>query len=248
MKKNSWQIVLGIILIFISATAYYIHFLIFRDLHHILIYLVGDIAFVFLEVLLVTLVLHNLLEIRECRTRLEKLNMVIGAFFSEVGTRLIILFQELDQPNGLKTELNFNDQWNRLDFNRVRNRIVSYQISPDTRKGDLEGLRSFLIQKREFLLRLLENPNLLEHELFTDLLWAVFHLTEELESRTHLDHLSREDHEHLANDIKRAYGHLLREWINYIEHLKNNYPFLFSLSSRTNPFNPDARVEIGERG
>jgi len=30
------------------------------------------------------------------------------------------------------------------------------------------------------LLGLLGNPNLLEHDSFTDLLWAVFHLMEEL--------------------------------------------------------------------
>jgi hypothetical protein len=33
----------------------------------------------------------------------------------------------------------------------------------------------FLLEERDFLLRLLENPTLLEHESFTDLLRAVFH-------------------------------------------------------------------------
>ena len=60
----------------------------FRDTHHIFIYLIGDIAFVFLEVLLVTLILHQLLRYREKKAMLNKLNMVIGAFFSEVGGEL----------------------------------------------------------------------------------------------------------------------------------------------------------------
>ena len=46
--------------------------------------------------------------------------------------------------------------------------------------GNLDELKLFLISKRNFLLMLLENPNLLEHDAFTDLLRAVFHLTEEL--------------------------------------------------------------------
>ena len=44
------------ILIALSATMYAIHYLIFSDYHHIFIYLVGDIAFVPLEVLFVVIV------------------------------------------------------------------------------------------------------------------------------------------------------------------------------------------------
>ncbi len=78
MKKYNWQISLGLILIIISAIVYLFHYAIFRDSHHIFIYLIGDIAFVFIEVLMVTLVIHSLLNIREKRERLEKLNMLIG--------------------------------------------------------------------------------------------------------------------------------------------------------------------------
>ncbi len=92
MKKHNWQISLGIILIIFSFIVYLIHYAIFRDPHHIFIYLIGDIAFVFIEVLMVTLVIHSLLNVREKKERLEKLNMLIVVFFSEVGTRLLVLF------------------------------------------------------------------------------------------------------------------------------------------------------------
>ena len=98
----------------------------------------------------------------------------------------------------------------------------------------------FLIQKRGFLLRLLENPNLLEHERFTNLLWATFHLAEELEARESMKNLPGTDLEHIAGDIKRLYGHLVAEWVAYVEHLKSNYPFLFSLVVRMNPFKEHA--------
>ena len=62
-------------------------------------------------------------------------------------------------------------------------------------------MRDLLLKKRDFLLRLLENPNLLEHDSFSSLLLAVFHLTEELAQRTDLSHLSRSDREHLAGDV-----------------------------------------------
>jgi len=37
---------------------------------------------------------------------------------------------------------------------------------------------------------------------------------------------------------------LANEWVDYMRHLKNNYPFLFSLAMRTNPFDQDASVII----
>ena len=98
MKRNIWQLYLGILLIVLSTLVYFFHFLIFRDPHHIFIYLIGDIAFVFIEVLMVTLVIHSLLIMREKRERLEKLNMLIGVFFSEIGTKLLTIFSDCD-PN-----------------------------------------------------------------------------------------------------------------------------------------------------
>ena len=90
-------------------------------------------------------------------------------------------------------------------------------------------------------MRMLENPNLFEHDQFTDLLWAVFHLSEELVLRgEELDNLPKTDYEHLAGDLRRAYSQLTELWLQYTQHLKENYPFLFSLAARVNPMNPAA--------
>jgi hypothetical protein len=83
---------------------------------------------------------------------------------------------------------------------------------------------------------MLENPNLLEHDRFTDLLWAVTHLDEELEARTSFIGLPEKDLEHLAVDIQRMYDHLASEWLDYVQHLREKYPYLFSLVLRTHPF------------
>lgn len=80
----------------------------------------------------------------------------------------------------------------------------------------------------------------MEHEAFTDLLRAIFHLREEFEYRTDLHKLPENDYQHLSGDINRVYGLLVLEWVAYIQYLKENYPYLFSLAIRTNPFNPDA--------
>jgi len=241
MKRISWQVILGLSLILLSIFFYLIHYAIFRDPHHIFIYLIGDVAFVFTEVLLVTLIIHQLLNVREKRARLEKLNMVIGAFFSEVGTRLITYFSDFDPKlDKIREELIVTTGWSEQDFSSVSKRLKSYDYEVEIQKVELEYLGGFLMEKRDFLLRLLENPNLLEHESFTELLRAVFHLTEELQSRESISQLPDTDYDHLSGDIKRAYILLVHQWVDYMKHLKDNYPYLFSLAMRTNPFDQSA--------
>ena len=95
------------------------------------------------------------------------------------------------------------------EFIKVGKNIRRYEVSINSKKGDLNEVKIFLIRKRQFLLNLLENPNLLERESFTNLLWAVFHLTDELAHRADLKKLPDSDYQHLAGDIKRAYHQLL---------------------------------------
>lgn len=247
MRRFRWQILLGLSLIVLSVMLYLLHYAIFRDPHHVFIFLVGDIAFVPIEVLLVTLIIHQLLEVREKRSLLEKLNMIIGVFFSEVGASLLIYFSDFDPKlDQIKEELIVTDDWSEQEFASVAKHLKTHDYQVDIKKVSLEDLRRFLIEKRDFLLRLLENPNLLEHESFTGLLWAIFHLTEELINREDITSLPDTDCEHLAGDIRRAYTLLVCEWLDYMKYLKRNYPYLFSLAMRTNPFDQEASPVISE--
>ena len=245
MKRYRWQILLGLTLIVSSAVLYFIHYLIFRDIRHIILYLISDIAFVPINVLLVTLIIAWLLNKREKRALLNKLNMVIGAFFSEVGTRLFKCIFRFDAHfDKIRGNFIMTADWSDAEFKNAGKRIIGYDYKIESRRGNLEELRDCLVGKREFMLALLENPNLLEHESFTELLWAVFHLTEELDYRKNVRQLSDADYAHISNDIKRAYIALISEWLKYMKHLKNEYPYLFSLAVRINPFDPNAKPEI----
>lgn len=241
MKRFNWQVILGLLLTIISASIYIIHYALFKDSHHIFIYLLGDIAFLPIDVLLVTLIIHRVLGMREKRAMLEKMNMVIGAFFSEVGTELLKILAEFD-PNIDKNskELVVKSNWSNRKFVDTSKSFKDYDYEYKHQPLELDDLKIFLSGKRDFLLRLLENPNLLEHEAFTDLLWAVLHLTEELSNRKALKLLPDTDYAHLSGDMKRAYKSLISEWLIYMKHLKNNYPYLFSLAIRINPLDKDA--------
>jgi hypothetical protein len=167
--------------------------------------------------------------------------MVIGAFHSEVGTRLLALVAAADpEIAAIRSELVVGVRWTDEEYRRASRALATRKYRVDIARVDLGALREFLLGKRDFLLRLLENPNLLEHESFTDLLRAVFHLTEELEQRADFTTLPDTDMAHLSADTARAYSLLVREWLAYMKHLKDDYPYLFSLAIRTNPFDPQA--------
>ncbi|NYT05205.1 MAG: hypothetical protein GKC04_02355 [Methanomicrobiales archaeon] len=241
MTRLSWEMKLGIVLVALSAVVYTIKFLFLGDPENTYFYVFNALGFLPINVLLVTIVLNSLLSIRSKREKLQKLNMVIGTFFSEVGTGLLTALSDYDPCGGdIKKELVVKTEWGRDEFDRVSACLASHPFGVDIGVVRLEELREFLMQRRDFLLRLLENPVLLEHESFTELLRAVFHLTEELERRETLVGLPASDYAHLANDIARVYSLLVRQWLDYMRYLKENYPYLFSLAMRTNPFDSEA--------
>lgn len=244
-SRISWKVALGAALIVLSAMLYALHHAIFRDAHHIYIYLLGDVAFLPVEVFLVTIVIHELLTKREKRVMLKKLNMVIGAFFSEVGVRLLRGFVSADPAAADKrARLAAAGSWPEKNIKELVRYFKTCECSPAPTVEGFEELRRLLVAERMFLLGLLENPNLLEHESFTELLWAVFHLAEELEAREDFSKLPASDLKHLQGDVRRAYAALTVEWLRYMDHLRRQYPYLFSLAVRQNPFDATASVIV----
>lgn len=243
---------LGILLVIISIILYFLNLYLFQNVSNTGYYFSIDMAFLPIEVLFVVLVIESVITNREKQILLEKLNMVIGTFFSELGTELLKKFTKFDEDTEkIRKNLLINGEWTEKDFlsaaNTIKNFDYSLVINGHPPSVDfLIELKDFFKEKRKFLLVLMENPNLLEHETFTELLRAVFHLAEELENREDLTILAHNDYLHLKGDSERVYGILIYEWLHYMEHLMNNYPYLFSLALRMNPFDPYAKVEIDD--
>ncbi len=245
MKRLQGQIAMGLFLIALSAGLYIAQIRIFHAERDTFFYLFQDLAFVPIQVLLLTVIVDQVLRIREKMAMLNKLNMVIGTFFSEMGTGLLKSFAAFDDnADELGKALVVADNWSDAHFTAAAAHVRSHEYRMRFTKGDPRALKAFLAEKRDFLLGLLENPNLLEHESFTELLWAVFHLAEELSVRNDLSQLSEADSSHLAGDMRRAHALLVFAWLAYLKHLKQDYPYLFSFAVRTNPFDPEASVTV----
>ncbi len=237
--------VFAIVLISFSFVIYFEQLSIFQDPKTTSFYILQDFAFLPISILVVTLVLERLLELRDRQQRLEKIRMLTGTFFSWTGYQLLARLAALDEcrPEFEETLIAGAD-WTDDQFQRARNSIANHKVHLTPGRQDMGDLRSFLHERAEFMIRLLENPMILEHETFTELLRSVFHLVEELEFRDDLSSVPDCDLEHLRIDTERVYRLLVVEWIDHLQYLRRSYPFLYSLAIRTNPFNRQATAVI----
>ena len=245
LMRFSWQVKLGLILVSISIAVYSIKFLVLKNPADTLNYVFNSLGFLPISAFLVTIILNELLTRRSRRERLEKLNMVIGTFFSEVGTMLLAEISDCDPGlDGIRKRLLVRDTWQDQEFDDLKSFLEGYHYAIDINKIEIQKLTIFLNEKRNFLLRLLENPVILEHQTFTETLRTVFHLTEELERRSGVDELPTTDLSHINGDLVRVYRNISIQWVDYMKYLRKNYPYLFSLAIRTNPFDQEASVIV----
>lgn len=245
MPRLSWKIKISLILSGLTGVLTLLHIALFNDPRTLFFYLALDIVFVPVQVLLVSIVIEQLLSERETQIKRRKLNMVIGAFMGELGTRLLGDMNRLRvDARAFDAALNVDRDWKQNDYRQARQQVAASHLFFASTMGDLAGLRALLLPQRNFVLGLLQNANTLEHEAFSDLLLAVCHLTEELECRGDFALLPESDHQHLHGDILRAYGLLVTQWLSYMEHQQSHYPYIFSLAVRTSPFNPNASAVV----
>lgn len=174
---------------------------------------------------------------KEANERKRKVNMIVGVFFSEVGVPLIRnLKGAVKGDEALNKSLLVQPEWSEREFQDAKNNLKNCNFEIDINNVNLSEVHQLLREKRTLMVQLLQHPVLFEHEEFTDLLNAVFHLEEELSAREDFINLPESDLNHLAADTKRVVSLIVIQWLEYMLHLKANYPYLFSLAVRTNPF------------
>lgn len=236
MKKRTTNALLTVLLVAASLAIYLFQLAEFRTPRDTAFYFLQDMAFLPLQAAAVTILLGKVLSNREKRERLQKINMAISAFFSEAGTAVMIRLAGFSRdPQEIRTSLRITAEWTGKDFRAAARQLKKRRFPVVCRTEELPALKALLVEKRRFLLAMLGNPNLMEHDTFSDMLWAVFHLADELSIREDFADLTEEDALHLANDIERALGAILVQWVNHLAHLQVDYPYLFSLELRRNP-------------
>lgn len=247
MRRYRGLLLIAGLLVAASAVVYVIQWEIFRDVRDAAFYLLQDLAFLPIQILLVAIIVERILARRERNRLLHKMNMVIGTFFNELGLSLLgLLSGSVENGQDLRSSLAIGPKWNAQDWKRALGSAGAFDYQIAVGKMDLPATRDLLTRHRQLLTLLLANPNLMEHDRFTDLLWAVSHLLEELTARNSLDGLPPADLAHLANDIRRVYSLLVVEWLIYCRHLQSAYPYIYSIMVRIHPLQDSPSALIRE--
>lgn len=249
LKNYSWELALSISLILATVVIYLLKILIIGDSgeSNTLTYIFNALGFLPLNVLLVTLIINGLLSMRAKKEQQEKMKMIIGLFFSELGTDLLRIIGRCNtEKNDLAEIMNITSSWKKDDYAEAARKITTYRENLHPSSEELELLRNLLNEKHEFLLRIVENPVFLEGESNTELMRALFHLGEELSSRDDIFNLPASDTAHLTGDVKRVYRPLIGLWLSHMEYLSKYYPYLLSFSIRKNPFMERADTVVRE--
>lgn len=245
IKSDKWTIIIVSGLVLLSLIFYGLDFSLFHDGTNEFIWFLRTLSFMPIEVLLVTLVIQKIIDERDRQNKMQKLNMVIGLFFSEVGRELLARVIPVDSARDEKKQrLRMDASWTEADFQRAILESEKEGKELLVSRTFFIQLKEFLSHRRDFMVKLLENSSLLEHESFSELLTYIFHLIEELDMRPELEKICEKDLAHLEGDLRRSYGKLLTEWLRYLSHQKKEYPYLYSFSVRTNPFEDELHVEI----
>lgn len=249
MKKLSWEMKLSLFLIAACILIYTVKFLVIGDdgSSNTATYIFNALGFLPLNVLFVTLILNGLLSMRAKKEQQEKMKMIVGLFFSEFGSSLLRIFVRCDTSSAnLKSLLAVTRDWKKADYAAAQDILQNHCSRLQPEIADFIEMQALLHTHHEFLLRLVENPVFLEHGKITELMQALFHLSEELDGRGDFTGLPKSDLGHLTGDISRVYCSLASVWLSHMEYLSENYPYLFSLSLRKSPFTEKPDVIVRE--
>lgn len=247
---KKWKIKFSILMVILIIIIYGSNYLVLGDGEHIISYVWTHLGFIPVDILIVAFLLDEIIEKKEKEAMLEKLDMLMSTFFSEVGNELISQLSSANKYKASTENLKSIKDWDEKDYDNklaeLKNTSIDFSadIPPEEREEFLNELGTFLTDKREFIINMINNPNLLEKEEFTGLVNAILHLDEELEHRKDLAKVTDADFAHLNGDMQRVYNKLVHEWVYYLKYLYKHYPYMIALIIRTNPFDEDADVYV----
>jgi len=228
MKNKKYYIVVSLVLVGLSAIMFLIHYLVFGQAINTAYYSLMNLCFIPVNSLVVTLILERLIDYKAKQERMEKLSMLIGLFFTEVGYKLMRLIIKADK-GGKNSITSFNN------LDDVKNQVEKHNYTIDMKDIDLDEIKDVLLENSNLLVNLISNENITEHEIFTDLLMSVIHLRDEIIFYKN-DKNNQLDISHLEKDILRVYDNIAMQWVDYLKYLNKSYPFLYNNAIRLNPF------------
>ena len=115
-SQVNWKIKFAIVMFILAVIIFLARFLIFGDGEEIIAYLWKHIGFIPIDILIVALVLEEIMGRKEHEAILEKIDMLMGTFFSEIGNDLINELSKVNQNKAKTEDLKAIRSWDEKDY------------------------------------------------------------------------------------------------------------------------------------
>ncbi len=222
MKQNIKKTVY--ILIFLSLIIYTLQIIIFRDPRNTFFYIFQDLAFMPITIAIATLVVGEVLSQKEKEERVKKTRMLTSTFFTEIGNDLTRQLLEItDQSDNI---LSILSQYGNgtMTLSQTQDHIKSMSLSIALNEKTYSKLIEKIQTSRSSFMTLSSNPLLFDHEDFTRILWAIFHVMDEYQLRGTYQDMSQDDISHLNKDYAELLRLLLICFVANAKYLEDTYP------------------------
>lgn len=222
MKKNTPLLLSSIILVAVSVTVYLLQVLIFRDPRTTEFYIFQDFAFLPISIAVATLAVNALMAEREKRDKIAHTSMLRSQFFTGIGVPMLGVLAGCCSAQGRLPVLPENGS--QKDRDKTKADLMALPLSVHLDKAAYDRVRELLEGSRTELLILGSNPDLMEAECFTQLLWGCFHLLDEYRLRGDWAALKAEDISHFEEDFAQVLKLILVNNIDNAAYLRANFP------------------------
>ena len=164
MRRNSgrsWKFKFAIVMLIIASIFFVSRIIVLGDPEEVVAYLWKQIGFIPVNILIVALLLDGIMSKKEREAILEKLDMLMGTFFTEIGNDLISEISKANKNKSKTKDLKSIKNWTDKDY---ENKLKELRDSPIDFEADvpLEDREEFLtsihvsIEKnREFIINLI---------------------------------------------------------------------------------------------
>lgn len=187
-----------LVLSMISGCIYGLQVLLFHDLRNTEFYIMQDLAFIPISIAITTVVVGNIVARRSREEAAEKAGMLRTMFFSDIGRILMKKINAISEPSIPVYS------GKGMSVQKQQEIIRSTAVTVHTDRDTYEFIRAFLNEKKQDLITLSGNNNLMDQDDFTQLLGGLFHLLDEFSLRGSYEELSESDISHMNDDFARV--------------------------------------------
>ncbi|MEA5084958.1 MAG: hypothetical protein VB018_12555 [Lachnospiraceae bacterium] len=140
INQHKENVIMIIFLTALSAITYYVQYLLFHQTENTVFYLLQDLAFVPIQVGMVTLIINRFLNEMDNRKKIKKINVIISTFFIEIGVPIISTISKFNGNNDILFEKISIKEMSSKEYNKLIKEVKEFKFDIYAEPSKLDEL------------------------------------------------------------------------------------------------------------